>query len=608
MTRECFFAPKGTKYLSEIPNFTEIPQNCIFNKGRTGCGGTEMAIRHATNSTIIVVPTKDLVNNKTLGREDNIKILGVTGDTTNSQIKSYMRLNAVWKIVVTYDSLPRVIKMAQSCDLPIYDKFLLIDEYHLLFRQLDFRYSAIRNLLDSITKFDKVTFMSATPLTDWAIFEQLKKYDRVTVEWEEKLPINVTTIITKSPIHALIASCKAILKSEDNGHYFINSVEAIGSIISTLGLTPQDARVVCSSSGDSSDKNTKKLNDFPISSTKAPVKRLNFYTSTAFEGSDIFDKRGKMCVAVMGGKEHTLIDVPTTLHQICGRLRDTQYKEDVMLIFSSSYKSTDVSIAEYAQATRDIYSTTQTTCNWINSLSEQERAMFESTHNNTTYINEKYIRKESGKWLVDTDLLKLDIAKYRLKNRVYTNIRNIEEELSKNGFKVLKSYRYEIDESVEIARNPKTKIAFKTLFNRYCEHLKYGEVFNMGLILAQDIATEHPIVKQAYEILGEDVVKSMNYHAGNIKRKIYAMNTTDTTITKVINLCKQMLKTQTPIPLSKIKSDLQSIYDTLGIDHRAKASDILQWCEVKNSSIYDNGKKILCYTIIRYGIFRIKGV
>lgn len=81
-------ALKGTKYLSEIQNFTQIPENCLFNKGITGCGATELAIRNSLPS-IIAMPTIELVRNKT-ERKDDIEVLGIYGETTNRQIRAYL--------------------------------------------------------------------------------------------------------------------------------------------------------------------------------------------------------------------------------------------------------------------------------------------------------------------------------------------------------------------------------------------------------------------------------------------------------------------------------------------------------------------------------------
>lgn len=82
-------ALKGTKYLSEIQNFTQIPENCLFNKGITGCGATELAICNSI-PTIIAMPTIELVRNKTENRKDDIEVLGIYGETTNRQIRAYL--------------------------------------------------------------------------------------------------------------------------------------------------------------------------------------------------------------------------------------------------------------------------------------------------------------------------------------------------------------------------------------------------------------------------------------------------------------------------------------------------------------------------------------
>lgn len=82
-------ALKGTKYLSEIKNFTQIPENCLFDKGRTGCGAIELAIRNSL-PTIIAMPTIEQVRNKTENRKDDIEVLGVYGETTNRQIRTYL--------------------------------------------------------------------------------------------------------------------------------------------------------------------------------------------------------------------------------------------------------------------------------------------------------------------------------------------------------------------------------------------------------------------------------------------------------------------------------------------------------------------------------------
>ena len=45
-------------------NLSDLPQNCIFNKVITGCGGTTIALFNDKNY-VIAVPTTELITNKT---------------------------------------------------------------------------------------------------------------------------------------------------------------------------------------------------------------------------------------------------------------------------------------------------------------------------------------------------------------------------------------------------------------------------------------------------------------------------------------------------------------------------------------------------------------
>ena len=42
---------------------SDLPHNCIFNKARTGCGGTSIALNNGENY-VVAVPTTELIINK----------------------------------------------------------------------------------------------------------------------------------------------------------------------------------------------------------------------------------------------------------------------------------------------------------------------------------------------------------------------------------------------------------------------------------------------------------------------------------------------------------------------------------------------------------------
>ena len=136
---------------------TEIPVNCLFNKKKTGCGATELAIRNSI-PTLIAMPYVALVKNK-----------------TEWDITQFARTHSPLKIATTYDSLPRVVSALQSIGIdPYKELFLLVDEWHVLFNSYSFRHRAIRELLATAARFDRATYMTATPIEREYMLEELR--------------------------------------------------------------------------------------------------------------------------------------------------------------------------------------------------------------------------------------------------------------------------------------------------------------------------------------------------------------------------------------------------------------------------------------------------
>lgn len=134
----------------------------------------------------------------------------------------------------------------------------------------------------------------------------------------------------------------------------------IAKIIKTLQLTPDLLRVVCSRQGDSLKLNQAKLGkNYPIESTLDPVKKINFYTSTCFEGCDIVDKKGKTYIVSDGNRSHTLVDISTLLIQICGRIRNSEFKNQITHIFSKTRYTGSVTLDEYEEKIMSNYKISQ---------------------------------------------------------------------------------------------------------------------------------------------------------------------------------------------------------------------------------------------------------
>ena len=72
-------------------------------------------------------------------------------------------------------SLPRVVSALQSIGIdPYKELFLLVDEWHVLFNSYSFRHRAIRELLATAARFDRATYMTATPIEREYMLEELR--------------------------------------------------------------------------------------------------------------------------------------------------------------------------------------------------------------------------------------------------------------------------------------------------------------------------------------------------------------------------------------------------------------------------------------------------
>lgn len=311
-------------FLSQV--LEVIPSNCLLNKGVTGCGGTTLEIESKRNS-IILVPNINLVLNKC-----NVypNLIGVYGDIDKYEFLSrFKKVTKYKKIMATYDALPKLIEWIGN---DIYEYFLLIDEYHILFNSYGFRYKAISFVLQNYNKFKNFCFMTATPLQEYNILKELKHLDQITIEWPNSIPVNTELrsvyFTSKEVAHEINKS----LNENYNLHIFINSLNTIRSIIKNINTV--NFRTICSKEAERKDK--KDGGKLKIASINSAVKKINFYTATAFEGVDIYDPIGKTIIVSDTNIAQSLVDISTLFIQICGRLRDSKYKNEVLFICNTS--------------------------------------------------------------------------------------------------------------------------------------------------------------------------------------------------------------------------------------------------------------------------------
>lgn len=424
MQKQIITVPNGIKFLSQV--IDNVPDQCILNKGITGCGGTTVEINSQRNS-IIIVPIVNLIKSKQV----STNIFGVYGDIKNPQIKEYISsFKGYKKIMATYDALPRLIEIIGESIFE--DYFLLIDEYHTFTDYYSFRRNAIRGVLNNYHKFKHFCFMTATPIKDDYMLKELEHLDVIEYNWEGSSRVNITIKDTPYVQKELLSEIG--IAKDYNLHIFVNSVDFIKRIVPNL--PSKDFRTVCSA--ESATK-TPQIQPQDINS---PVCKINFYTSAAFEGCDIMDENGYVIIIADSNIATTIKDISTSVVQICGRIRNSKYKTSAYMILNTKnhryckFRSKDL----FLEFTEQIKSGAidKVRSYEIGSINQKriERELFLKSQGDHHSL---YMDFEDNTLFYDDNYRKLDIRNYILINEIYNKTINVLSEIqSTNQLQVKK--------------------------------------------------------------------------------------------------------------------------------------------------------------------------
>lgn len=278
---------------------SELPQNCIFIKGKTGCGGTTLALK-SSDKYLIIMPYISNVRNKEVTK---LGAFVYNGDY--SQIDKN-----VTKICATYESLYKLMSIIDPKEWN-----LLIDEYHVLCNSYELRAEAFDAIKCNFKKFKSYCFMSATEPEQ--TFGFLKVLNKVEINWigpNIKMPTIYRTMSVTNLLKSKSFYIENDIRQNDeicNNFIFYNSVKGIEKIIREFNIT--DYQVFMSEHNSNTTLNRGDIQN-------PEWKKYNFFTSTCFESVDIFVKNPKIWLIMNEKSLHTLIGC-NTFKQIVGRFR-----------------------------------------------------------------------------------------------------------------------------------------------------------------------------------------------------------------------------------------------------------------------------------------------
>ncbi len=590
------FAGHSKEKLSNL--IKDFPDNCYVNKQITGCGGTTLVLRNAVNY-VVLVPYINLLKSKVADNQDIVDLIGVYGETDSEEITAYLESGAEpKKIVCTYDSLPKLLR-TKGFNPKAFK--LLVDEAHTLVNLGSFKAATCEFVLQNYTKFASYVFLTATPTKREYFPEALINVPLCTIQWDDvrNVKFNLQNIEQGIGLNnALFGLCYDYLlgKIEGNGHIFYNSVSEIASVLNKLKevvdketgknlFDPNDIRVVCSKSGTNQKTFNSRLGTkwASIADITDPVRKINLYTSTAFEGADVLDEEGQTYIIINGVRDATKVDFHVLVPQIVGRIRNTKYNEHINLLVAN--------LPEAASCTKDEWMSTvtkriQNSRDVLHDIRESKMSEASKTQLIKAAEEDKYtFKNEQGELYVSDVALKAELQAYEALEATYV-VRVVEgAEISDEGYSAsFRSLLTDESKHVPFAHKPKGISKFLTghsqcfyeTMKEYCEARDEQNEKLYKLVDAKD-----DYFKTAYDTLKHETIRKLEYRKPAIERAMKIHDTKNENATEIPTLLN--LKKDQVYLRADIKAKIQDIYDKLAIPDKAKATDITKWYEVKDT-------------------------
>lgn len=575
------------KFLKDL--VASLPINCLFDKGKIGCGGTSMAIE-CGEPYVIAVPFSSLVTNK-FGQYPNDRyphhVFAVMEGVTVADVERYLGMTEVPKIVTTYDGLPKVV---EALGEKVLSMNLLVDEYHLLFRQYGFREPAIKSILDLYGRFLTYTFMTGTPLESDFILDELKHLPIVVQEWpkSEKLNVTVRAVKCKRVMASAIKLIKRFLVGDESGnlYIFVNSVSVIEKLVSGAELTRENCRVVYSKYNNRviSYRQGESKITIPNSTVEDTPKKINMLTSTVFEGCDILDSEGKTVILSDPFHKQTMLDISTSVNQIAGRIRNSRYIGEILHLFQESgYR--ELSYDKYKDHIKKETEMAEKVVEGYNSIADED------IRKNLTNEPNKYIYKKDNRLFFDKNLPKVDLFNYKVQNDYSSTVTLSAEYVGQNiSVKLAVDQAFKCDPS-RLVDGAGINMTFKEVV----QELRRANT-TIRSILLKDALVYYPFLGEAINKLGFERIETLNYVQKDIKNELLKIS--DSTNEEKVFL-KLGYENGMFYSNSTIKRDLRNAYDSLGYDMRiAVATDIPKYYDVRNYRKRINGKQVPGYIIL----------
>lgn len=584
---ETIKVPENIMYLTEWVGF-ELPKG-IFNKGVTGCGATTVAIKD-DHKTIICCPRINLILNKCMQNEG---ILGVYGDVGNCEIKEYLRKTAVPKIMVTYDSFPRIAKLIEDKE----DWRVVVDEYQYLLIDSGFRSDKAIELIKSIRQFDYVTYLSATPIAD-KYMKELKEFEDIpytVLDWSNTEKTKIVRMESKNPINNALQ----IVRNYQSGNFpeidglvskecviFLNSVTNIVNIIKQCGLKPEEVNIIVANNEENKKYVQKLGKEYEIGECPKKGdshKMFTFCTSTAFAGCDFYSTCASTFVVSDSKRVHTSIDIATELVQIVGRQRlaENPFRKIVFFIYSLDIGMNNEK--DYKDKLKEKLNMSEEVADFNNKAEGVVRENIRKKTNemqNIKKYSEDYVRYDYDKdlFIVNRWAYLNELFAYDVQHENYVSSAVVRNQLEKNGLNPLGDpHLLDYKEQLKCIL---VKEGFAEKMKRYCELRKMKETSKF-FIASGIMERQDEELKLYYDKLGYDRIKALGYKEHRILSELeqhFRKNDIQSEFRKIFRVGMR-------VTTDDIKNKMAEVYMSYGVTKNGVATHLYKEYGIKMKQV-----------------------
>lgn len=534
------------------------------------------------------------------------------------------------KILVTYDSFRKVKDVLT--EMGVFDRFhVVIDEMQSIFVDSSFKSTTELEFVNFLQDTPKICYVSATPMMDEYLDEmdEFKDLPYYEMDWGVEDPGRIIQPkINKHDSKRIIAeACEIVIKyrtgswkESDNNSirrlaedgtiqefhsreavFYINSVKNICDIIKKCGLKQEECNILCAKT----EANKKKIQaafgvkkaDFqgigkvPSKKDMSKNKMFTFCTRTVYLGADFWSDNARSFVFSDANKRCLTVDIALDLPQILGRQRneDNPWKYTLEFYYIPTRLDRCMTQVEFDEYMKKKIKITKGILECFNQAIEDKNDYGAEGLINTYRRSAKSINYDDDFVAVNEHCGSYPILAFN----DYVRISEKRSYAIAQGDYINGCYiRSAINRQFYLNSGDLGKLAEMYQANRYfpdrikfvCEYL---EKFPMEEERMSYVADDY--VMNYYRVLGPKRIKSLSYNRFDMEREIERLKNNQTK--DVSSLIYSKFSEGNKYSNVYIKGKLKDLYNSIGYQKTAKATDLGEYFEIKAVNYIENGKK-----------------